>query len=321
VILDSLAGGGGASGASDGIDTGGPITAIAAGIANVETNEYAYPILYLYRRDVTDTGGPGEHRGGVGIEYAFVPHRTEAPLRVIMFGHGIEQPASSGIVGGYPGGTGRFEVVRGVPVADLMRSGVDVSDVHALGGIAERMPPMADTNLGPVDIFAMRAPGGGGYGDPLARDPHRVLSDVRDGFVSPRQARRAYGVVIHNDAVSETETIRLRHRLFSLRRDRARITRVPGEQAGRGFSIDVQHGTIRCGKCGFELAGLASDFKLAAVVRERHLSMGRRRRVHETRSPYVLREFSCPACGGMLDVELNVSGRPPIPEFRLVEPV
>ena len=45
-------------------------------------------------------------------------------------------------------------------------------------------------------MFRLDTPGGGGYGDPLARDPERVLADVREGHVSAAAAERHYGVVL-----------------------------------------------------------------------------------------------------------------------------
>ena len=45
-------------------------------------------------------------------------------------------------------------------------------------------------------MFRLDTPGGGGHGDPLARDPERVLADVREGAVSPEAAERDYGVVL-----------------------------------------------------------------------------------------------------------------------------
>ena len=46
------------------------------------------------------------------------------------------------------------------------------------------------------DVFRLDTPGGGGYGDPLTRDPERVFADVREGAVSRDAAERAYGVVL-----------------------------------------------------------------------------------------------------------------------------
>ena len=61
--------------------------------------------------------------------------------------------------------------------------------------------------------FVCVGPAGGGYGDPLARDPARVLDDVLDGFISAAAARRDYGVALTPDGrVDEAETRALRGR-------------------------------------------------------------------------------------------------------------
>jgi quinoprotein glucose dehydrogenase len=60
----------------------------------------------------------------------------------------------------------------------------------------------ADYPLRAGDTFRLDTPGGGGYGDPLARDPVRVLADVRDGTVSPQSAARDYGVVVIKSGAS-----------------------------------------------------------------------------------------------------------------------
>jgi N-methylhydantoinase B len=54
------------------------------------------------------------------------------------------------------------------------------------------------------------SPCGGGYGDPLACDPRRVLDDVLDGFVSEKNAREQYGVVVKDGEVDSKSTERLR---------------------------------------------------------------------------------------------------------------
>jgi N-methylhydantoinase B len=60
------------------------------------------------------------------------------------------------------------------------------------------------------DVISFQQPGAGGYGDPLDRDPWRVLEDVLDDYVSVEAARREYGVVIAGDTVDEEATGALR---------------------------------------------------------------------------------------------------------------
>ena len=65
---------------------------------------------------------------------------------------------------------------------------------------AKRLPTRyADYPLKAGDIFRLDSPGGGGHGDALAREPERVLADVREGQVSPEAAEREYGVVVKRD--------------------------------------------------------------------------------------------------------------------------
>ena len=62
---------------------------------------------------------------------------------------------------------------------------------------AKRLPTRyADYPLRADDVFRLDTPGGGGYGDPLTRDPERVLADVREGVISRETAERDYGVVL-----------------------------------------------------------------------------------------------------------------------------
>jgi N-methylhydantoinase B len=65
------------------------------------------------------------------------------------------------------------------------------------------------------DVFRHEQPGPGGWGDPLERDPWRVMRDVRNEFVSLNSAREDYGVVIDVDrwAVDEASTETLRAQL------------------------------------------------------------------------------------------------------------
>jgi N-methylhydantoinase B len=61
------------------------------------------------------------------------------------------------------------------------------------------------------DRLVSLGPNGGGYGDPLERDPAAVLSDMLDGYVSAEQAQAEYGVVIAAKSVDSAATARLRN--------------------------------------------------------------------------------------------------------------
>ncbi|MGH3043025.1 MAG: hydantoinase B/oxoprolinase family protein, partial [Gaiellaceae bacterium] len=66
------------------------------------------------------------------------------------------------------------------------------------------LPPIGAVELQQGEWVVGVECGGGGYGDPLERDPERVLEDVREGWVTPEQARDAYGVVLNGPAEDDS---------------------------------------------------------------------------------------------------------------------
>ena len=76
-------------------------------------------------------------------------------------------------------------------------------------------------------MFQVQTQSGGGYGDPLERDPERVLADVQNGVVTVEGARAMYGVVLTSDAVDAEGTNRLRGQVRESRRSRARMVGTP----------------------------------------------------------------------------------------------
>jgi N-methylhydantoinase B len=88
----------------------------------------------------------------------------------------------------------------------------------------------------PGSQAVVRTGGGGGWGDPLMRDPALVCEDVAEGLVSAAAARRHYGVVLRGDmSLGVSATMRLRERLRSARKARARPKKKKARRAkGRG---------------------------------------------------------------------------------------
>jgi N-methylhydantoinase B len=93
--------------------------------------------------------------------------------------------------------------------------GRDGGKSGAAGTVALRsgrpIRPKGRQTVPPRDAIQLHLPGGGGFGDPRARDPQSVRDDVLDGLITAEDARRDYGVVI--DAQGEIDaaaTARLR---------------------------------------------------------------------------------------------------------------
>ena len=92
--------------------------------------------------------------------------------------------------------------------------------LHPPDGSEEVLPAMFSTTIEAGDVYAHRMAGGGGWGDPLERDPAAVADDVANEKVGVEAARERYGVVVGATAVTSTPTRRPRYGRRGERRDR-----------------------------------------------------------------------------------------------------
>ncbi len=299
-LLDSTAGGGGAYVDHDGLTGSGDFCVPRPAITNVESHEANGPILFLYRSILTDTGGAGRFRGGNTVGLAITPHDTDA-LSAMIVGHGVEVPNSVGLFGGLEGSCNRNQLLpsdgaspigRVTSADDLARRG---DAVHGLGA----KPGFLSLRSG--DTLAYSFQGGGGYGDPLTRDPLSVAADVANGYVSEDAALDLYGVVLRDGEVDASATVD--HRA-SVRAGLVDTTTPlgsprPGSPADAIGAILVREddGTVAC-TCGARLG--PSDYWLSGTVRRvvAPRSHGDYLRLHEG---LELREYACPTCGTLLD--------------------
>ena len=153
--------------------------------------ESYYPLRIERWETVADTGGPGLHRGGNGVDVAY--RFLEPGTIAIHDDRWLTYPW--GVNGGLPGARGRKWIDR----AD---------------GTREVLPSKChDVPVAPGDVLHFVTWGGGGWGDPLQRDPALVATEVRRGLVTADGARR-YGVVLAADGgVDDGGTSELREQL------------------------------------------------------------------------------------------------------------
>ncbi len=222
MICDSMAGGLGARVDQDGVDTGG-LNCIPMGrVADVEINEFSFPILYLWRREEADSGGPGRFRGGLGGSSCFIPHDSPiGGVHLVVSATGKALPQAPGLSGGYPAGTQYDVLTRGTSTRHSFAGGRIPATLDELGGDRQVMPNHAETDMGPDDVYYTHWQGGGGYGDPLLRAPDLVAADVRAGRVSAGAASGVYGVVLAGHGTVD-EDATSQHRI-QLRRERAGV--------------------------------------------------------------------------------------------------
>jgi len=183
-VMSFHSGGTGARPHSDGLSA----TAFPSGVRNVpvEITETLAPVVIWSKEYRTDSGGAGEHRGGLG-QVMEIGSAEGMPFGISPTFDRVVYPAR-GRLGGQPGAAGRIELVSG-----------------------QTLPPKAHSSVPAGERLRVSMPGGGGYGDPHKRPVQRVAADVARGLVSKESARDHYGVALAEDgSVDEAETAKLR---------------------------------------------------------------------------------------------------------------
>jgi 5-oxoprolinase (ATP-hydrolysing)/N-methylhydantoinase B len=148
----------------------------------IEVFEHRYPLRTLEYRLVPDSGGPGEHRGGLATQRTLLVTADEITFSALFDRMRIPP---TGLFGGGDGLSSDLLVCR-AGESEFQRFDV------AFGVVS----PSKFTNviLRNGDRLRYRAPGGAGFGDPAKRDPASVREDVLDGYVTVEAARAHYGV-------------------------------------------------------------------------------------------------------------------------------
>lgn len=177
-IMFRFSGGGyGGHPTCDGLTNGNaPIS--AARTSPVEILEQLYPLTFDYYRLREGSAGAGHHRGGFGVEFQIRLNDGEAVSSVL-------------------GDRGRFAPYGLHGGHDAARTEVE----YIQGGVSfypEHVTKDENVVLRAGDTARLATPGGGGWGDPLTRDPKKVLRDVRLGYFSREQAHADYGVALRD---------------------------------------------------------------------------------------------------------------------------
>ena len=182
VYYETVAGGYGGRAEKDGMDA---VQTHFQNTANspIEELEDEIPVYVRRYELITDSEGAGRQRGGLGVrrDLEFYDHKASFSL--------LTDRTRSGPWGVFGG--------RAASPARFYRNPDTAAE--------ETLASKSTTKLDPNEVVSVQTPGGGGYGDPLERDPQAVLADVRDGKVSAAKAAEEYGVVI-DDGVDTAAT-------------------------------------------------------------------------------------------------------------------
>ncbi len=189
----------------------------------IEAVEQLYPVRVERLALREDSGGPGRWRGGLGLT---------REIRILSAGARLSVLAEKavlppfGVCGGAAGAANRFRV----------RRGGETIEPSPLPGKVGGFP----LELG--DVVLIETSGGGGFGDPLEREPERVMADLAEGYVSAGAARDSYGVVADARGLDSTATRRQREALHA-RRIRIRLVAADGLERATGRAIRLDAST------------------------------------------------------------------------------
>jgi N-methylhydantoinase B len=154
---------------------------------SVEIDELKHPIVVWAQHILPDTEGPGTRRGAPSAYGEFGP--LDCSFEAVFLSDGTVNPAQ-GAQGGLPGGKAR----------QFLRTST---------GEQRELDLCSHVVVGPTERLISISCGGGGYGPPRAREPERVLNDVREGWISRERARSVYGVSIDRNDELELEETRI----------------------------------------------------------------------------------------------------------------
>ena len=191
IYVDFTCGAWGARPWADGLDGNSHMFANMAS-HSVEVTEAEQPIQLLAYEFVADRAGAGKFRGGVPFrrDYRFLEEEGVLQVRSDRRTH-----RPFGLYGGSPG----------APSENSLNP----------EGEARPLPSKLTMTIRRGEVFRHVLAGGGGWGDPLERDPAKVLRDVRNELLSPEKARADHGVVLDTTrwTVDDAATARLREEI------------------------------------------------------------------------------------------------------------
>ena len=322
-LYDIHGSGMGASPHRDGVNTGGHMNIPSAGISDVERIEMQYPFLYFTRSHNPDGSGFGQYRGGLGSHRVYLIYGSK-DCSVDYKPYGGVAQGGFGLAGGYPTGNGATRVIieAGLAMLDRVKKGEQPTAAAMRegrwgkstlpAGVPERIPLPEGSLL--VDYVA----GGGGFGDPIDRDPQAVLKDFGRGWVSRHVAENIYGVILQANGrgIDEGAT---EIRRQEIRVERKRQSQLPPDGAERTengwrallkfhgaleIATDGKRKMVRCSRCGHLFCDADENYKLHALHRVTHLNEVMP--PLPSGDPYIgeYHIYACPGCATQLQVDM-----------------
>jgi len=335
---DQFAGGQGATPYRDGNDTGGVYTNARSASSDVEWTETYYPLLFFAQRQGVDSGGYGKFRGGMNLESLVMVYGTRDLTTDFLPGPEGGEARGWGLFGGYPTGshlgdsilllTAKEDLVQrfsqgvyptkndelGPPWGINARQSSEFGLERQLGGIRVSVPEYA--------LIGYSFRHGSGYGDPLDRDPLKVVEDVKDEVIAFETAVKMYGVVVHPETL-KLDLQKTQEKRQEIRQERLEkgkkltpekvLTKVEPGIRKRSIMriheyleiVEKTDGSkiICCIKCSNEFCPSGDNYKKYALRWVRDLR--EMKKVSQGEKPIThYQEYICPGCGTLLSVDV-----------------
>jgi N-methylhydantoinase B len=300
----------------DGQDAYGMAMMPGCGIPDVELHESTDPVLFLWRKIAPNSGGPGQLRGGQGMDLAY--YIRDADQLTGFFSTICAETPPAGAGGGLaPSGSTQFPV-RQTDALELMEKGVQPT-AETLGGTDEQTKNKdGSVTFRRADVLRVINGGGSGLGDPLLRPADQVARDVRAGYITAAHAKGAYGVVLAGDGGVDAPAT-------EAAREEIRRGRIGGEPkaelkqpADVGIAVRLDRSgdgaAWACASCEERLAGAEEDWRETGTVVAEHgieehfAALGMWVVGRETEPKVKVREHYCPSCAACLASDVAPEG-------------
>lgn len=327
VLIDPIGGAIGAFAVGDGISTGGQARTPISKLPNIEHNEQEFPLLFLYRKELPDSGGAGQYRGGQGAESCFIAHKTSRITHDTICA-GAAVPSSFGLMGGYPGGPNALLFKKNSDIKERFERSDMPGDIKDVVGepyqVQLRDHGFVQTD---VDVYAVSWGGGAGFGDPFRRDLASIERDLDEQVITPGAAESLYGVVF--DGAGRPDATATADRRKQVRSELVNAGRKrPACEGGTLFEVSPalvvrSNGKGRhfaCACCDADLGPVSENYKSHAVRKDQPVEksnplIGDPARYVDAKVWF--RAFHCPNCGTLLDTEVAVGEDPVLHDMQL----
>lgn len=329
LLVDPIGGAIGAFSTQDGISTGGQSRTPICKLPNIEHTEQSFPLLFLYRKEVPDSGGAGRFRGGLSAESCFIPHNTAAITQdTLSSGNAI--PTSTGMMGGYPGATNVYRFVKGTDILERLERRDMIEDITEVKGENVTLGLRQENfTQQAADVYAVIWTAAGGFGDPFERPAELVFDDWRNGAVTAKAARELYGVAIDeaketlDEAGSKTLRESVRRGRIKARKVAPRILKSPvALRVSENLLVRMEGKTAHhcCSKCDADLGSTAENYKDHCLRHDETVHhatplAGDPKRYIDAVPQF--RQFFCPGCGALIENEMALAYDPVVRDIEV----